>query len=490
MMNLSMKRAIVAVLAAVTLLVGGIVHYKTLLYLRDCATGLYIEAAETLFPHGSTFTMIDHRTYRPHIRTYRTLPQGFAYAGGIFMYRAGADTDLSDVAQAAVPFTGYLRASRLAAAIRDYNGFSGSDIPKGAALFIPGPAPALNPDTRNRVMPGIITARGLYFTAMSVGNGRILKNLDRYRGLGINTIVFDIKDISGDLTHYSRVPEAREYGTDDRRVIDNMAAFIATLKQNGFYTVARIAVFHDHLLRKRDPKLAIRSRGGGVWNPGGKEKWCDPTNKKVQDYNINLAAELADMGADEIQFDYIRFPTTGNLADADFAYSFGRTSNDRAITHFLKRAHEQIAARNARLSIDIFGVVAWGKPVDIRSTGQRIELLARHCDIISPMLYPSHFNDDFDGYAKPGDNPYYFIYNGCKKVIALAGTHAIVRPWLQAFRWRVSNYNRNYILTQIKATNDSGANGWLFWNASNDYDTVLAALEDLNGAKTARRREE
>ncbi len=322
-------------------------------------------------------------------------------------------------------------------------------------------------------------------TPTTVGNNTILKNLERYRTLGINTIVFDIKDINGDLTHYSRIPEAREYGTDAKRAIDNMPKFIRTLKENGFYTVARIAVFHDHLLRKRDPKLAIRSRRGGVWNADAKEKWCDPTNRKVQDYNINLAVELAEMGADEIQFDYIRFPTTGNLDDADYAYSFGRMSNDRAITHFLKRAHEKIAARNARFSIDIFGVVAWGKAVDIASTGQRIELLARHCDIISPMLYPSHFNDDFDGYAKPGDNPYYFIYSGCKRVIALSGKHAIVRPWLQAFRWRVSNYNRKYILTQIKATNESGANGYLFWNASNDYDTVLDALEEIKGVKTA-----
>ncbi|HQL83231.1 MAG TPA: putative glycoside hydrolase, partial [Spirochaetota bacterium] len=160
-----------------------------------------------------------------------------------------------------------------------------------------------------------------------------------------------------------------------------------------------------------------------------------------------------------------------------------------AITRFLERAHRSIRARNARLSIDIFGVVAWGKAVDISSTGQRIELLARHCDIISPMLYPSHFNDDFDGYARPGDNPYYFIYEGCRKVLALAGRNALVRPWLQAFRWRVSNYNGQYIMTQVKATNDSGAKGYLFWNASNDYDTVLGALERMNGSGAAKSRE-
>jgi len=152
-------------------------------------------------------------------------------------------------------------------------------------------------------------------------------------------------------------------------------------------------------------------------------------------------------------------------------------TREEAVAHFLKRAREAIAVHNARLSIDIFGVVAWGKEIDIARTGQRIDLLARHCDVISPMLYPSHFNDDFDGYARPGDNPYYFIHEGCRKVKALADKRAIIRPWLQAFAWRVSDYGSAYIFTQIRAAKESGANGYLFWNAANDYATVIRALE-------------
>jgi hypothetical protein len=483
-MSNSLKRAIVTALAACTLLVGVITNYKAVLYLHDCILGMYIEVAEMLFPSSNTLTMVNYRNYRPYIRTYRDLPPGFIHAGSILMYRAAADADLEDLASEAVRYTDYLRASRLASEIRDYNGLRGNDIPKGTALVIPGSAPALLPYVKNSRMPGLITARGLYFSATSIGNNTILKNLDRYRELGINTIVFDAKDITGIVNYNSRVPEVREYDTDEKRSVDNMEKFVRILKMNGFYTVARIAAFHDHLLRKKNPKLAIRSkRSGGAWNAESKEKWCDPTNKKVQDYNINIAVELAGIGVDEIQFDYIRFPTTGNLSDADYKYDFGVRSRDEAITQFLKRAYKAISSRNARLSIDIFGVVAWGKPVDINSTGQRIELLAPECDVISPMLYPSHFNDDFDGYERPGDNPYYFIYNGCRKVIGLAGKNAIVRPWLQAFRWRVSHYNIQYILTQIKATNDSGAKGYLFWNAANDYDTVLRALEEMNGVK-------
>ncbi|MBP7736195.1 MAG: hypothetical protein KA369_09510 [Spirochaetes bacterium] len=486
-MNKNLNKIIVAILAACTVAAGVITHWDMVRYLHDCILGFYIEAAETLMPSSPTYTIVDHRSYRPQVRTYRDLPEGFIHSGSLLMYRAGGeDEDLGDIASGAVGYTDYYRASSLASAIRDYNGLRGSDVPAGTALVIPGSAPALRHDPRNQVMPPLIAARGLYFTGTSLGGNKILGNLDRFRELGINTIVFDAKDIGGDLSYYSRVPEVQRLDTHEKRSIDNIEKFIRTLKENGFYTVARMAVFHDHLLRKKDRSLAIQSRGGGAWSPGAKEKWCDPTNRKVQDYNIAMAVELAELGVDEIQFDYIRFPTTGNQGDIAFKYDFGKMSREQAITHFLKRAHDAIAARKSRLSIDIFGVVAWGKTVDINSTGQRIELLARHCDIISPMLYPSHFNDDFDGYARPGDNPYYFIYSGCQKVIALAGKNAIVRPWLQAFRWRVSNYNSQYIKTQIKATDESGAKGYLFWNAANDYDTVMRALEDMNGVKTAR----
>ena len=168
----------------------------------------------------------------------------------------------------------------------------------------------------------------------------------------------------------------------------------------------------------------------------------------------------------------------GNLSDADYAWHFGKMEKEEVIAHFLKRASSEIHARNTRVSIDIFGVVAWGKSVDIRKTGQKVELLAKYCDVISPMLYPSHFNDDFDGFSKPGDNPYYFIYQGCKRVKSLAG-NTRVRPWLQAFKWRVSNYNEEYILKQVKASHDAGAEGYLFWNAGNNYGTVLKAMASL-----------
>jgi hypothetical protein len=294
--------------------------------------------------------------------------------------------------------------------------------------------------------------------------------------------------VTGIVNYYSGVKEVRKYNTHEKHTIDDIDKLIRRLKERGIYVIARVSVFRDHLLYKKNPRMAIRSKTtGGMWRPETGELWCDPTNRSVQDYNIAIAAELADKGVDEIQFDYIRFPTMGNLRDADLAYHFGRAANDEIIAHFLRRAQGELLKRNSLLSIDIFGVVAWGKKVDIMSTGQRIELLSNYCDVISPMLYPSHFNDDFDGFSNPGDHPYHFISFGCKRMRDLSKNISI-RPWLQAFRWRVSNYDESYILEQIRASDDSGTSGYLFWNASNNYEVVYRAMSKMGRLKKNSQR--
>jgi len=164
-------------------------------------------------------------------------------------------------------------------------------------------------------------------------------------------------------------------------------------------------------------------------------------------------------------------------------FDFGKMESAEVISHFLKRAGEALAPYNVFISINISDIAAWGKDVDIIKTGQNVEMLARHAHVISPMLYPSHFNDNFDGFTRPGDNLYHFILSGCKRVKSLAGGEAIVRPWLQAFPRRVSKYNADYIIKQIKASDDSGANGYLFWNASSSYNEVFQAMAVLNAGR-------
>ena len=401
----------------------------------------------------------DALTNRRYVKTYKKLPHGFIHSGHMLFYKAEKKTKIREIAKDAIVYTHFYRIYKLRKAIKEYNGIRKNSVNKDSIIYIPYSLPSLLPDMRKLSKTQIKYIRALYYSGSSVGSEKIWQTVNKYKEVGINAIVFDAKDVTGIVNYRSNIPDVRKYNTHKRRTIHDVDQLIRVLRDRGIYVIARISVFRDSLLCRRAPALAIRSkRNGRVWNLGSSELWCDPTNRIVQDYNIDIAVELAEKGVDEIQFDYIRFPTVGDLNDADFKYHFGKAAKEEAIAQFLKRAYSKISKRNTLLSIDIFGVVAWGKSVDIRKTGQKIELLAKYCDIISPMLYPSHFNDDFDKIQNPGDNPYYFIYKGCQKVAELSGGR-VVRPWLQAFKWRTSTYGEGYIRKEIIASRDSGALG-------------------------------
>jgi hypothetical protein len=419
-----------------------------------------------------------------YLKPYKTISDDFIHFGNSLYIKAAKGSTVKDIAKKSILYTHFYKSYKLRNAIMEYNGLKNEKISQDMLLYIPYSIPSVSPDPINKTKPELIYTRGIYFTGISAGSENFLNMLPMLKDLGINTIVFDAKDVTGEVNYYSNVPDAQKYNTHDKRPIDNIDMLLKILKRQGIYTIARIAVFRDHLLCTKNPNYAIRSkRTGGSWN-GSKEKWCDPTNKFVQDYNIHLAVELAEKGVDEIQFDYIRFPTKGDLWDANYVYHYGKTSKESVITLFLQKAYNEISKKNARLSIDIFGVVAWEKEIDIEKTGQRVGELSKFCDVLSPMLYPSHFDDDFDGFANPGDEPYHFILEGSKKTKLLAGGKPI-RPWLQAFSWRVtpSKYNEDYIIKQIAGCRDAGTSGYLFWNASNSYNIVYRTLSKLAALK-------
>ena len=431
-----------------------------------------------------SFTVIDPREDRPHISMYKNLPPTMSYAAGMLLYSAAGDTDTKKIADETVRYTRFYKAPHLEKALCEYNAIQRGKVAAGSVIYIPHPLPSIMPDMRNRAKSPLIFTRGLYYTGPSAGSDKILKQMENYDKAGINTVVFDAKDVTGYVNYNSSVPDVLELKTSSHRSIEDIDKLIRELKSRNIYVIARIACFRDQLLAKAQPEWAIHSkRTGGLWNENTGEIWCDPTNIRLQDYNLQMAIELADKGVDEIQFDYIRFPTSGELSDARFAWSEGVTTNEKCIERFLSRAYKEISSRNVNLSIDVFGIVAWGHEKDIEKTGQRITLLSKWCDVISPMLYPSHFSDNFDGYAKPGDNPYYFINEGCKKFMAQSGKAAI-RPWLQAFGWRVSNYSPDYIREQVRASNDAAAKGYLFWNAGNNYDYVFKALREMRPGRS------
>jgi hypothetical protein len=244
------------------------------------------------------------------------------------------------------------------------------------------------------------------------------------------------------------------------------------------HVIARQALFRDDNIAKNHGALAVQSRSlHQPWRENGKLVWSDSSNPQVQDYNIALAKYVASSGVDEIQFDYVRFPAEGNQADAQFYFQKDpKVQRADVIANFLEKAYNELHPSGVLLSLDVFGIMAWQRQVDLRHTGQDIVRMAQHCDVLSPMIYPSHFFG-MDNYKLPGDAPEHFIgvsMDRFEKVTA--GSGVVLRPWLQAFHWRTKTYSPEYILKQVSTSKAHNGNGFLFWNAANDYSKPFAAM--------------
>jgi hypothetical protein len=319
-------------------------------------------------------------------------------------------------------------------------------------------------------------ARGIYLTGNTAGSSerldQLLQMIDRTE---LNSVVIDIKDATGYLLYDSKLPLVNEIGGKNV-LIPDLPGLVKTLKQHNIYAIARIVVFEDPVLSEEKPALAVHSKSsGGVWQDFNGLGWTNPLNPEVWDYNISIAKEAASMGFDEIQFDYVRFPSDGNLDDFDFDGQDRPNMEGRraAIKAFLHRAQEQLAPMGVSLSADIFGLTMWATDNDL-GIGQKLEDIAAEVDYVSPMVYPSHFYPGNLGYDNPADHPYEVIYQslveGSKM---LTGARALVRPWLQDFSLG-TEYTPPMVKAQIQASEDFKTSGWLLWNAGNEYtDSVL-----------------
>lgn len=317
--------------------------------------------------------------------------------------------------------------------------------------------------------------RAIYLTGTMAGSARGMDLVKRWKQLGGNAVVFDIKDSDGILS----VPFKHPLSSRRRPSISNLPKYVRWLHQQEMHAIARIALFRDEQIAQRHSRLAIRSRATGEpWLENGKLAWADPSNPEVQSYNLELAKWVADSGADEIQFDYVRFPTEGNQKDAGFAFlkEPGRTRAD-VINAFLANAYGELHQKNVLVSLDVFGVMAWQRNVDLAHTGQNIPEMAKHCDVLSPMIYPSHFFG-MDGHQRPGDAPEHFIRASMERFGKISGG-AVLRPWLQAFAWKTRTYSPDYIRKQVATSKQNGGVGFLLWNASNNYAKPFAAMPEM-----------
>jgi hypothetical protein len=444
-------------------------------------------------------------------------------APGTEIYTAKRGESIPAVAHRYLNKTAYLTSSELADAIRKLNGNrSGNILKAGERITIPGilPAPIVE---KTVAVPKDFEVRAIYLTGIMAASDHGLRIIRHWREVGGNAVVFDIKDSDGSVN----IPFEHPLLGKHQVYIRDLPKFIHFLHSENMHAIARVAIFRDERMVVEHPELAVHSKKTGQpWRENGKLVWTDSSNPKVQDYNIALAKFVAQSGADEIQFDYVRFPAEGDQKDAGFVFQTEPATNNQngssnspcgdgrlarpaeakrggttadaspckvpmqrsdVIVAFLKKAYAEIHPTGALLSLDVFGVMAWQRQVDLSHTGQDIVGMEKYCDVLSPMIYPSHFFG-MDNIEHPGDAPEHFIGESMQRFELI--THpdgnktsgVVIRPWLQAFRWRTKTYSPEYIKVQVATAKEKGGIGFLFWNAANDYSKPYEAMPEMKAA--------
>jgi hypothetical protein len=349
--------------------------------------------------------------------------------------------------------------------------------PAHASLIakLPGYTRVVVEPTRDRVevvlRPQVIKAA--YLTYFGFGDrgirGRVLDLLDRTE---LNAVVIDVKGDRGWILYPTRVELALAAGAQGPATLRQFDALMADLKARGVYTIARIVTFKDNVLARHRPDWAvIDAQTGRPWIDRESLAWMDPFREEVWNYNIAIAHEAIERGFDEVQFDYVRFPTDGRLSSARYSRPVNKETRLPTIAAFLERARRELGAQGAYVAADVFGYVAFNEnDTDI---GQRVEELAPHLDYISPMVYPSGYHVGIPGFRNPVQNSYQVVRESVRLIKQRAtGTRVRVRPWLQDFRdyaFDRRTFGVTEIRDQIRGADEGGAVGWMLWNPRNDY---------------------
>ena len=437
-------------------------------------------AAAVQNPHGVQLVPVTASTTTTIKKTEPRAP--LVAPAGCEVYTAQRGDSIPSVARKYLKHTKYLTSAELTEAIRTANhDRQGVFLKSGEQIIIPG---ILESAILEKSVPVArdFEVRAIYLTGVMAGSDHGVRIIRHWKEVGGNAVVFDIKDSDGIVNIAFDHPLA----SGQKHYIPDLPKFVHFLHSQNMHAIARIAIFRDEHLVTTHPELAVKSqRTGEAWRENGKLVWTDPSNPKVQDYDIALAKYVAQSGVDEVQFDYVRFPAEGDQKDASFAFQAEHPKEQRSevIANFLDRAYTQIHPSGVLLSLDVFGIMAWQRPVDLSHTGQDIVAMAKHCDVLSPMIYPSHFFG-MDGIAHPGDAPEHFIGESMDRFKTITkDSGVVIRPWLQAFAWRTKTYSPQYVEVQIEVAKQKGGIGFLFWNANNDYSKPYTAMPEMRAAK-------
>ncbi|HBB42232.1 MAG TPA: hypothetical protein DCZ74_01820 [Treponema sp.] len=329
--------------------------------------------------------------------------------------------------------------------------------------------------------------KAVYISAYQVRN---MTGINKYKKIvkdnNLNAVVVDMKDDNGLLRFTPNSELIKEKAYVSTYKID-LEQFVSEFKKDNVYLIGRVVVFKDkNLAEYKNGKYA-------VWNSATKapwvgtrsynketgavtyydEHWVDPYSEDVWEYNAAIAQELIDRGFDEVQFDYIRFPTDGlNLSNASYRWKDAGMDKESALMSFLSYARKNITGP---IGIDIYGANGWYRSGS--RTGQDVEMLSEYVDVICPMFYPSHFEQSFLESAPVIERPYRIYFHGTYRNTVIGRNRIIVRPWVQAFymgvRYDKAYYDKNYVRREVFGVRDSVDRGYMYWNNSGGmYDDI------------------
>ena len=325
--------------------------------------------------------------------------------------------------------------------------------------------------------------KGIYVTAFSAGGDRMQSLIDLVNNTALNSMVIDVKEDVGDIM----MPLDSENDTAKSHMQDYIDGenLLNQMEENEIYPIGRIVVFKDTRLANDRPDLSFLNSDGTVWQNGNGESFVNPFLKEVWDYNIDIAIEAAKLGFKEIQFDYVRFPEAFETMSGELEYDLGEYDEEgadevqnrvNAVTDFVSYAKQKLEPYGVEVSVDVFGYAATQR--EAPGIGQNFSQISSNVDVISSMIYPSHWGAGAFGYDAPDLEPYNVINDYMaveNEVLGALEDPPQSRPWLQDFTasylgpGNYLDYGSSEVEAQIQALKDNGVEEYLLWDSGNTY---------------------
>lgn len=371
-----------------------------------------------------------------------------------------------------------------------------SDVPSAVEIpqdTVEEPAPIIH-------VPLPVEVRGIYWTAFTAATKRADELIVYMKKTGLNAVVIDLKMDNGQLAFLPNDKTLVPYMMK-KPAIQDLEGLLKKLADDQIYRIARIAVMRDSAFGVVHPNAALQYAGGSIWRDKTGSAWADPTSPELVTYSLALAREAYARGFDEVQFDYVRFASDGKISSIVYPMYKSTELKVDAMKRFFLAVGEPLKREKIPVSFDLFGLVCMAN--DGLGIGQRLGDVIPSSDFVSPMVYPSHYANGFQGFANPAVYPYEVIKisldHGAKllnpdlKITSVKDTSGNemkvppteaeqktwkekdvtirkqFRPWIQDFDIGAV-YTSDMIEAQIKATRDAGASGFLIWNARNVYE--------------------